>query len=135
MAWVNFSRMSPKLLRFQTFLEVKIDINTINLTLIESYQKMTLGMLNMSIFSSFHSSCQWGLTEVMLLTPIIALPSLVWFLSENKVHSKQSFCQYYPLISCISWLLELDNFLKNFSCMFLNSNNFYPIWILIVLIH
>ena len=41
---------------FQTFLEVKIDINI--LPVIELYEKMPLGGAKAEHFSCFHSSCQ-----------------------------------------------------------------------------
>ena len=52
---------------FQTFLEVKIDINQVNLTSCQAHWaswKMALGGSKDEHFSCFHSSCQLGLNSL-----------------------------------------------------------------------
>ena len=68
---------------FQTFLEVKIDVNRVNLTPCWAHwvlSKMPLGGAKDEHVSCFHSSCQWGLSKLPKWTNLkwISLESYKW---------------------------------------------------------
>ena len=86
----NFSWIFIK--NFQTFLEVKIDINPVYLTPFWAHwvlRKMHLGGAKDQHFSYFHSSCQWGLRYTCTLNRRLHFLTL-WHWAE--IHS--SICSW-----------------------------------------
>ena len=80
--WIRFCQLKFYK-KFPNFLEVKIDVNRVNLTPCWAHWvllKMPLGGAKDEHVSCFHSSCQWGLSKLPKWTNLkwISLESYKW---------------------------------------------------------
>ena len=92
--------------KFPKFLEVKIEINQVNLTSSLSLMKMPPGGAKDEHFSCFPSSCQWGLSNTRYST------SVVWEKLKTKVSMHLHFFARFHWYSmkCIKWNCKKETF-------------------------